>query len=436
MDLWYTHMSEDDLRAALGKITALGDGAKAAKGKPSKGGQGRQRTRKPSPARESRPRTRPPSRPRSGRRRPCRRRTPGTACRPCRNSVRWSTVSTGSRASRRWWCRCARSARPTTCPPTRSSTSSASSSASTGRRCRTTAAICWNDSRSSTSPARWSASAASEPAAFIVLLQGRDEQDPLFLQVKEATRSVLEDHLPKSRYHNPGERVVQGQRMMQAASDIYLGWSKGVQADRFFYWRQLRDMKASAVVEAMTPFVLGFYAHAVRLDAGPRARPLRRRGRAGRVPRPRTTASTRPSPTSPGGTPTRTSGTTRSSPRPSPPVGWRRSPGSDGRVRALRPVPDPGPVLFDLFRLLLRSPVRSLSLTVCRHHLTRCGLPAAGEATVSARWHRPSRRVGERTASCRFSVPPGQAGRPEGRPGHQGGRSSTHFGRRRHRLPR
>ena len=50
---------------------------------------------------------------------------------------------------------------------------------------------------------------------------------PLFLQVKEATGSVLEDHLPKSRYAQPGERVVQGQRMMQAASDIFLGWTKG-----------------------------------------------------------------------------------------------------------------------------------------------------------------------------------------------------------------
>ena len=64
--------------------------------------------------------------------------------------------------------------------------------------------------------------------AFIVLLQGRDQHDPLFLQVKEATASVLEDHLPKSRYRQPGERVVQGQRLMQAASDIYLGWTKGV----------------------------------------------------------------------------------------------------------------------------------------------------------------------------------------------------------------
>ena len=69
--------------------------------------------------------------------------------------------------------------------------------------------------------------------AFIVLLQGRDQKDPLFLQVKEATSSVLEDHLPKSRYKHPGERVVQGQRLMQAASDIYLGWTKGVQENRY-----------------------------------------------------------------------------------------------------------------------------------------------------------------------------------------------------------
>ncbi len=96
--------------------------------------------------------------------------------------------------------------------------------------------------------------------AFIVLLQGRDERDPLFLQVKEATASVLEDHLPKSRFRQPGERVVQGQRMMQAASDIYLGWTKGVEADRWLYWRQLRDMKGSAVVESMTPVGLTFYA--------------------------------------------------------------------------------------------------------------------------------------------------------------------------------
>jgi uncharacterized protein (DUF2252 family) len=96
--------------------------------------------------------------------------------------------------------------------------------------------------------------------AFIVLLQGRDQSDPLFLQVKEATASVLEDHLPKSRYKQHGERVVQGQRMMQAVSDIYLGWTKGYQDNRFLYWRQLRDMKGSAVIESMTPAALSFYA--------------------------------------------------------------------------------------------------------------------------------------------------------------------------------
>ena len=96
--------------------------------------------------------------------------------------------------------------------------------------------------------------------AFIVLLQGRDQEDPLFLQVKEATRSVLEDHLPKSIYKQPGERVVQGQRLMQAASDIFLGWTKGAEEGRYLYWRQLRDMKGSAIIEGMAPFALGFYA--------------------------------------------------------------------------------------------------------------------------------------------------------------------------------
>jgi uncharacterized protein (DUF2252 family) len=96
--------------------------------------------------------------------------------------------------------------------------------------------------------------------AFIVLLQGRDQHDPLFLQVKEATASVLEDYLPKSRSSQHGERVVQGQRLMQAASDLFLGWTKGADTSRHFYWRQLRDMKGSAEVESMAPIALGFYA--------------------------------------------------------------------------------------------------------------------------------------------------------------------------------
>jgi len=96
--------------------------------------------------------------------------------------------------------------------------------------------------------------------AFIVLLEGRDEHDPLFLQVKEATASVLELCAPRSRFREHGRRVVEGQRLMQAASDIYLGWTKGRDVRRHFYWRQLRDMKGSALVEAMTPLALGFYA--------------------------------------------------------------------------------------------------------------------------------------------------------------------------------
>jgi uncharacterized protein (DUF2252 family) len=96
--------------------------------------------------------------------------------------------------------------------------------------------------------------------AFIVLLQGRDATDPLFLQIKEATASVLEAYLPKSRYGQHGARVVHGQRMMQAASDIYLGWTKGIDVNRHFYWRQLRDMKGSILVEEMIPLGLTFYA--------------------------------------------------------------------------------------------------------------------------------------------------------------------------------
>jgi uncharacterized protein (DUF2252 family) len=95
---------------------------------------------------------------------------------------------------------------------------------------------------------------------FIVLLQGRDAGDPLFLQIKEATASVLEPYVRKSRYRQHGERVVQGQRLMQAASDIYLGWTKGPDVRRYFYWRQLRDMKGSVDVEAMIPFGLTYYA--------------------------------------------------------------------------------------------------------------------------------------------------------------------------------
>jgi uncharacterized protein (DUF2252 family) len=94
---------------------------------------------------------------------------------------------------------------------------------------------------------------------FIVLLAGRDQDDPLFLQIKEARKSVLEEHLPSGPYVHPGHRVVAGQRLLQAASDIFLGWMTGPQG-RAFYWRQLRDMKGSADVVGMGPTALTAYA--------------------------------------------------------------------------------------------------------------------------------------------------------------------------------
>ena len=87
------------------------------------------------------------------------------------------------------------------------------------------------------------------------------ENDPLFLQFKEARRSVLEPFAGKSAYPNRGERVVMGQRLMQAASDIFLGWTRG-EGGRHFYVRQLRDVKISPMLELMKPRNLVNYATA------------------------------------------------------------------------------------------------------------------------------------------------------------------------------
>jgi uncharacterized protein (DUF2252 family) len=96
---------------------------------------------------------------------------------------------------------------------------------------------------------------------FIVLLEGRDEGDPLFLQIKEANASVLEKHVGKSGYANHAERVVEGQRYTQAASDIFLGWIRGRGSEhRDFYWRQLLDVKGSADLERIQPAGLALYA--------------------------------------------------------------------------------------------------------------------------------------------------------------------------------
>ncbi|WP_433725726.1 DUF2252 domain-containing protein [Nocardia sp. CA-129566] len=94
---------------------------------------------------------------------------------------------------------------------------------------------------------------------FIVLLAGQHYGSPLFIQVKEAEESVLAPHLKPSEFHHHGHRVVNGQRLIQAASDIFLGWASGSD-QRSYYLRQLRDMKGSAVVENMSRAVLRGYA--------------------------------------------------------------------------------------------------------------------------------------------------------------------------------
>jgi uncharacterized protein (DUF2252 family) len=86
------------------------------------------------------------------------------------------------------------------------------------------------------------------------------ETDPMFLQVKQANPSVLEPYAGRSAYANHGQRVVMGQRLMQAASDIMLGWTVGRLSGGDFYVRQLRDMKVSAIVEMMEPSTLKIYA--------------------------------------------------------------------------------------------------------------------------------------------------------------------------------
>jgi uncharacterized protein (DUF2252 family) len=99
--------------------------------------------------------------------------------------------------------------------------------------------------------------------AWIMLLLGRDDQDPLFLQFKEAEASVLEPFLASSKFKNHGRRVVEGQRLTQAATDVMLGWLRTTGPDgieRDYYVRQLWDQKGSALVELMNARALAEYA--------------------------------------------------------------------------------------------------------------------------------------------------------------------------------
>jgi uncharacterized protein (DUF2252 family) len=98
--------------------------------------------------------------------------------------------------------------------------------------------------------------------AWIILYTGRDGTDPLFLQAKEAQASVLETYVGKSKYTHSGQRVVEGQRLMQASSDILLGWDRSTGLDgieRDYYIRQLHDWKGSLPPEGMTPTAMSSY---------------------------------------------------------------------------------------------------------------------------------------------------------------------------------
>ena len=93
----------------------------------------------------------------------------------------------------------------------------------------------------------------------IVLLQGRDAGEPFFLQIKEATDSVLSEHLPQTVYEHQGQRVVVGQRLMQSESDGFLGWTTG-QSGTHYFWRQFKDMKGSLEVDGAALAELRRYA--------------------------------------------------------------------------------------------------------------------------------------------------------------------------------
>ncbi|MER2207238.1 MAG: DUF2252 family protein, partial [Rhodococcus sp. (in: high G+C Gram-positive bacteria)] len=98
--------------------------------------------------------------------------------------------------------------------------------------------------------------------AWMILMKGVDDDDPLILKVKEAQTSVLSGYVDGPTFKNEGERVVNGQRLMQATSDIFLGWERGPgldEGEHDFYIRQLRDGKGSAVIEEMVPEGLELY---------------------------------------------------------------------------------------------------------------------------------------------------------------------------------
>ena len=135
--------------------------------------------------------------------------------------------------------------------------------ASTGGPCSPTGGTCWSSSRLVQVARKVVGVGSVGTRAWILLMDAGDGTEPLFLQAKEAQPSVLADYCGRSQYTNQGERVVAGQHLMQAESDIFLGWTRAPgpdKVDRDFYVRQLKDWKFSFPIEAMIPSGMTAYA--------------------------------------------------------------------------------------------------------------------------------------------------------------------------------
>ena len=176
--------------------------------------------------------------------------------------------------------------------------------------------------------------------AWILLMDAGDGTEPLFLQAKEAQPSVLAEHCGRSQYTNQGERVVAGQHLMQAESDIFLGWTRAAgpdKVDRDFYVRQLKDWKFSAPIELMIPSGMAVYAGLCGWTW------------PGRTPAPVTASPSPPTSAAPAGStrrslispkfmPTRTNAITRRSGPPSRTAEPRRPPRSNTGPRPAHPI--------------------------------------------------------------------------------------------------
>ena len=197
-----------------------------------------------------------------------------------------STASTGSRATRRWW------SRSRICCPTREAERAQrlarrSGSARTGAASQHDRRHLLEGYRMVDFARKVVGVGSVGTRCWIVLLFGKDDGDPLFLQIKEAEASVLEPIRAKSEYAHHGQRVVEGQRLLQAASDIFLGWVRAVGIDgveRDFYVRQMWDSKISRRRRHDAAEDARVLCADVRVDAGPRACPVGRPGRDRRVP--------------------------------------------------------------------------------------------------------------------------------------------------------